>query len=257
MTKAAGIRNVAIFGATSAMAEHTARRLAARGDRLALVARNPGRLAAVAADLGGLGAGVVITRIVDLAGLMDPGALLDDLAAALGGLDAVLLFQGVLGDRGQADSETASANGLLDVNLVGPALLSLAAIPRLEAGAGPRGGVLLAIGSVAGDRGRASNFIYGAAKGGLAVLYQGLHHRLAREGSRVRAVIVKAGFVDTPMTANFDKSGPLWARPGALADIIVAAMDRGGPILYAPFFWRWIMLAIRLLPQGIMDRLDL
>lgn len=249
-------RRVCILGATSAIGEHTARLLAARGDRLALAARNPRRLEAIAADLESRGAVVVARRAIDLADIQDPGALLDELTAPLGGLDAVLIFHGDLGDQALAEADPALARRSLEVNLVSAATLSLAAASRLEAGrsAAP---VLIAIGSVAGDRGRASNFVYGAAKAGLAVLYQGLRHRFALRGARTRAVVIKAGFVDTPMTAALRKGGPLWARPEAIARIVVAAMDRGGPIVYAPWFWRWIMLAVRLLPQAVMDRLDL
>ncbi len=256
MTEPKPSERVCILGAGSAMAEHTARLLAARGARLALVARNSTRLRSIAADLSARGAGAVVERCVDFADLNDPDALLDSVSLALGGLDAVLIFYGDLGDQTVAESDTAEAARLLNVNFLSAATLSLAAAARLEASDFPRP-VLLCIGSVAGDRGRASNFIYGAAKGGLAVLYQGLQHRFALKRLAVRAVVIKAGFVDTPMTAAFAKGGPLWARPEAVARTIVAAMEKGGPVIYAPWFWRWIMLIIRLLPQSLMNRLNL
>lgn len=249
-------RKVLILGAASAMAEQTARLLAARGDHLALVARDAGRLAAIAGDLASRGAGAVVQRQADLADLNDPDALLDDVAQALGGLDAVLIFYGYLGDQARAETDLAEARRILKVNFSSAAEISLAAAQRLETSAHAKP-VLIAVGSVAGDRGRASNFVYGAAKGGLAVLYQGLQHRFARRGSRARAVVIKAGFVDTPMTAAFPKGGPLWAKPETIAKIVDKAMEGGGPIVYAPWFWRFVMLIIRLLPQPLMNKVNL
>jgi NAD(P)-dependent dehydrogenase (short-subunit alcohol dehydrogenase family) len=114
---------------------------------------------------------------------------------------------------------------------------------------------LLVIGSVAGDRGRRSNFIYGATKGGLARLVEGMAHQLAPLGAR--AVLIKPGFVDTPMTASFSNKGLLWAQPEQVARVIAAAARRGGPIVYAPAYWRLIMLIIRHLPTFIFDRLNI
>ena len=118
-----------------------------------------------------------------------------------------------------------------------------------------RSGTLIVIGSVAGDRGRRSNFIYGACKGGLAHLVEGIAHKLAAFGTR--AVIIKPGFVDTPMTASFDKKGLLWAKPDAVASIIAGAAEKGGPVIYAPAFWGLIMLIIRHLPTFIFDKLNI
>ncbi len=95
------------------------------------------------------------------------------------------------------------------------------------------------IGSVAGDRGRRSNYIYGATKGGLAHLVEGIAHKLAPLGAR--AVIIKPGFVDTPMTDAIANKGALWATPEAVAVVIVRAGEKGGPAIYAPGFWRGIM----------------
>jgi short-subunit dehydrogenase len=237
------------------MAEHTARKLAARGDSLALVGRDPARLEAIAGDLRSRGAPTVVCVTRDLTVVDDPDALFDEVAQSLRDLDAVLMFQGALGDAPELEASAAAARAVLRINFNSPAELALAAVRRLDASAHPRP-ALVAIGSVAGDRGRASNYVYGSAKAGLGVLMQGLHHRLTRRGSRIRAVVVKPGFVDTPMTAAF-KKGALWAKPDAIAATIVAAMDRGGAIVYAPWFWRWIMLIIRLVPQPLINRTNL
>lgn len=111
------------------------------------------------------------------------------------------------------------------------------------------------IGSVAGDRGRASNYVYGASKAGLRALVEGIAHRLARSGAR--AVLIKPGFVDTPMTQGIPNKGLLWARPEAVAKVIVAAADRGPPVVYAPWFWQGIMLVVRNTPAFIFHRTNL
>ncbi len=112
------------------------------------------------------------------------------------------------------------------------------------------------LGSVAGDRGRRANFIYGAAKAGLATLVEGIAHRFANTGPR--AVIVKPGPVITPMTVGYaSRKGLMWSTPEKIAAIVRRAPDQGGPVVYAPWFWRWIMLVIRFLPARIFNRLDI
>jgi decaprenylphospho-beta-D-erythro-pentofuranosid-2-ulose 2-reductase len=105
---------------------------------------------------------------------------------------------------------------------------------------------------VAGDRGRATNYAYGAAKGALEIFMSGLRQRLHPSG--VQVLLVKPGFVDTPMTADFPK-GPLWASPERVAQDIVRAMAKGRSVIYTPWFWRWIMLIIRHLPERLFVRL--
>jgi hypothetical protein len=114
---------------------------------------------------------------------------------------------------------------------------------------------LVVIGSVAGDRGRASNFVYGSAKGGLDRFLEGLQHACA--GSKLRIVRVKPGFVDTPMTAGIAKSGPLWATPERVAADIQRAVDRGQAVVYTPWFWCPIMMIIRHLPRFVFHRLKI
>jgi len=117
-----------------------------------------------------------------------------------------------------------------------------------------RHGTLAVIGSVAGDRGRQSNYVYGTAKGALAIFLQGLRNRLHPAG--VRVLTVKPGFVDTPMTASF-KKGPLWAAPEAVAAAIVAAVERGRDVIYTPWFWWGIMTLIKLVPERVFKKLKL
>lgn len=244
---------VIILGATSAIAEATARIYAAEGAALLLVGRNAERLAAVAADLRLRGAARVETATRDLADAGDAAAAFAGFVQALDGVDHVLLAYGVLGDQQAGERDPATAEAALRVNFTSAAAWVLAAAAVLER---QGRGSLVVLGSVAGDCGRRANFVYGAAKAGLATLVAGVAHRFAGRGPR--AVVVKPGPVVTPMTAGFaDRNGLLWATPQTVAAIVRRAAERGGPVVYAPWFWRWIMLAIRLLPARVFNRLDL
>jgi decaprenylphospho-beta-D-erythro-pentofuranosid-2-ulose 2-reductase len=253
MADARARRNVCILGATSAMAEHTARRLAARGDALALVARDPARLEAMAADLRSRGAVVSTFAVPDLSQLERPDDLLGQAETALGGLDTVLIFHGYLGDPARAETDLGELRRIWAVNATSAVELLVAGAARLKASNHPRP-VLLVVGSVAGDRGRMSNYVYGAAKAAVAATIQGLAQQFAQEGSRAKAIVVKPGLTDTPMTADLPKGGPLWSSADKVAAVIVQALERGGPVVYAPGFWRWIMLIIRLMPQAVINK---
>jgi decaprenylphospho-beta-D-erythro-pentofuranosid-2-ulose 2-reductase len=242
--------NVAILGATSAIAEEVARRYAERGAALLLVGRNRARLEAVRDDLRVRGAARAEVVVADLDAVERHASLVEAAEALLGPADVVLLAQGTLGDRAAYAVDGAAAARVLHTNLLAPASLLTLFAARMEA---RRHGTLAAIGSVAGDRGRASNYAYGAAKGGLALFLQGLRNRLAR--SHVHVLTVKPGFVDTPMTARLPKNA-LYAQPGAVAARIVAAIDARRDVLYVPGFWRWIMLAVRAIPERIFKRLS-
>lgn len=246
-------RGVLILGAGSAIAEAVARDLASQGASLGLIARNPERLAQIADDLGVRGASKVAVRGLDLLETEPTDELLRQISEEMGGFDTALIAHGVLGDQASAGQSSATAASLIDVNFTSAALWALALTRFLE---GVPGAVVAAIGSVAGDRGRASNFVYGSAKAGLAVLMQGLAHRAARRGGP-KAVVFKLGFVDTPMTAGMAKGGPLWATPDVIAKVIVKGLDGRSPIVYGPWFWRYVMLIIRLLPAPLMAKVDL
>ena len=244
---------VIILGATSAIAEATARLYAGEGAELLLVARQPERLAAIAADLKLRDAARVETAVRDLAEDGDVAEAFAGFIAALGGVDHVLLAYGVLGDQKAAERDPDEARASLRVNFASAAAWVLVAAEVLER---QGHGSLVVLGSVAGDRGRRANFVYGAAKAGLATLAEGVAHRFASSGPR--AVIVKPGPVTTPMTEGFaSRKGLLWATPEAVAQIVRRAADRGGPVVYAPWFWRWIMLVIRLLPTRVFNRLEI
>jgi len=247
----AASRRIAILGAASAIGEAAARLWAAGGARFALVGRDADRLQAIAADLRARGAAVAEPVVADCAAL-NADAELERIAELLGGLDIVLLAYGVLGDHTRLECDPEAAHSLMQTNFVSAAGWCLAAANRFER---QRSGSLVVIGSVAGDRGRASNYVYGASKAGLGVLVEGLAHRLAKSGAR--AVLIKPGFVDTPMTAAVAEKGPLWSRPETVAKVIVASADRGCPVVYAPWFWRGIMFVVRNIPSAIFHKTNL
>jgi decaprenylphospho-beta-D-erythro-pentofuranosid-2-ulose 2-reductase len=243
-------KRIVILGAGSAIAEATARIWAAEGARLVLVGRDITRLGQIAADLKTRGAIEAVPWPLDCAA-QDSAAHLEDIVQTLGGLDVLLLAYGVLGEQGELERDPKAVAAIIQTNFTSAVGWCLATASVLET---QRAGSLLVIGSVAGDRGRQSNFVYGATKGGLGRLVEGLAHKLAPLGAR--AVLIKPGFVDTPMTANVpNRRGPLWARPQDIAPLIAVAARRGGPVLYVPRVWWAIMLVVRNLPTCLFNRL--
>lgn len=245
------MRRILIMGATSAIAEAVAREFAQRGDALFLVARNEASLQAIAADLRLRGAQQVEIRMLDARDIAALPALLDEATQALGGLDHALIAQGTLPDQQACQQSLTLTLAEFELNALSVIALATELANRFEA---QRHGVIAVISSVAGDRGRASNYIYGAAKAAVSTFLSGLRQRLHAHG--VLVLTIKPGFVDTPMTAAFPK-GPLWATPGVVARDIVAAMMRDVPVLYTPWFWRAIMTVIRLIPERLFRRLKL
>ncbi|WP_237481910.1 SDR family oxidoreductase [Lichenibacterium dinghuense] len=250
---AAAGKTVLVLGATSAIANAFARQRAAAGGRLVLVGRQQGRLDGIAADLTARGAAAVATLATDLADMDEAEPRFADMVARLGPPDEVLLAYGVLGEQAAAQDSADETRRLIDVNFTSAALWLQLAAKHLVADGRPR--TLVVIGSVAGDRGRQSNYVYGAAKAGLDAFAEGLAHRLHR--TNVRVVTVKPGFVDTPMTAHLDRSGPLWAKPEAIAGAIDRAVSKGQRIVYAPWFWRPVMTAVRFAPRPLFYKTKL
>jgi decaprenylphospho-beta-D-erythro-pentofuranosid-2-ulose 2-reductase len=245
------MKKVLVLGATSAMAQATVRLLAARGASLYLVGRNAERLEAVAQDARTRGAAKVATEALDLDDLAQHEALVERAAIALGGLDGALLAHGILGNQEASQRTYAEAEKVFRTNFLSAASLLTPLANRFEA---QKAGTLVVISSVAGDRGRQSNYIYGASKGALSVFLQGLRNRLARSG--VAVVTVKPGFVDTPMTADMKKNA-LFASPEKVARGILRAADKRRNEVYLPGFWRLFMFIIRSIPEGIFKRLKL
>jgi short-subunit dehydrogenase len=240
-----------VIGATSALASEVALRYAAEGARLYLTGRNAARLDAVAADLRVRGAGEVTTDVLDITDRGRTAEVLFKAWEAYDGFDVALVAHGVLPDQAECQTNTAAALAAIEVNFVAAVALLGDLANRFEA---QRRGCIAVITSVAGDRGRQSNYVYGAAKGGLDRFLEGLRNRLHRAG--VSVVTLKPGFVDTPMTAGL-KQGPLFVSARRAGAAIHRAIERRANVAYIPWFWRPIMLAIRLLPEPVFKRLRL
>ncbi len=243
--------NVLIVGATSAIAHAVARHFAAAGDNLFLVARNPEKLAAVADDLRVHGARQVHTYVLDVNDLDRHEAMFNAAVEALGPIDVALIAHGVLPDQKACERDVHRMLAVFQTN----ALSTMALLTRLANDFESRGrGTIVVISSVAGDRGRQSNYVYGASKAAVSVFTQGLRNRLARRG--VQVLTVKPGMVDTPMTAHMRK-GPLFASPERVGRDIYQAILKGKDVIYTPWYWRLIMGIIVHIPEGIFKHLRL
>ncbi|WP_016855060.1 SDR family oxidoreductase [Halomonas smyrnensis] len=248
------LKRVILFGATSAIAEQTARQLVAQGASLYCVGRNRDKLMALIDDLKVRASGQqrIDGGVADLTDSAQHAHLIDAAEHLLGGIDGVLIAHGTLPDQQACQADTALTRQEIETNALSVINLLTLLANRFEQ---QRRGVIAVISSVAGDRGRQSNYVYGAAKGMVTLFLQGLRNRLAK--ANVDVVTIKPGFVDTPMTAEFDKGGPLWAKPEQIAKGIIKAMQKGKGEVYLPWFWWGIMLIIKHIPETIFKRMSL
>ena len=246
--------NSIIFGATSAIAAEVAKQLAVDGDNIVLVGRNVDKLTRLHKDLlvRADKQQKVIMLSADLTDYELHQSLFDQALQSLGSLDRVLVAHGTLPDQKRCEESVEQALDAFNTNALSAMSLITIAANYLESRSS---GSLIAISSVAGDRGRQSNYVYGAAKGMLTLFMQGVRNRLASKG--VQVLTVKPGFVDTPMTQNFDKRGLLWAQSEDVARGIVSAIYSGKDVVYLKWFWRWIMWVIKLIPEKIFKKLKL
>lgn len=242
---------IVIIGATSAIAEHCARLWVQRGAvDLILVARDHDRAERVAADLRVRGPQSAIEVVTS--GFTDPAAIERTVDSVWGpGVDLVLVAHGMLPDQQACEHDLAASHAALEINALSPVLFTEAFARRMAL---RKTGTLAVIGSVAGDRGRKSNYVYGAAKGLVDRYLQGLRHRFA--GTGVNIALIKPGPTDTPMTAHLKGSTRL-APVDAVAQTIVDALARGQEVIYAPGKWRIIMLVIRHLPGFVFNKLNI
>ena len=248
-------KRILVLGATSGIAEATIRIWASRGDSLFLVGRNADRLNAVAADARTRGAQLVETMVTDLDQTSGHPEMLAHAINSLGGLDVAYVAVGVLGDQSRAERNFADTGQILHTNLVAPAsLLTWLANYCAQRHAG----TLAVLTSVAGERGRKSNYIYGSSKAGLSVFVDGLRNRVDREG--VRVMTIKPGPVKTAMTEGM-RGESKFADVSKVAATIVNAIDKGpgkGPdVLYVPGIWRIIMAVVRIIPESRFKKLNL
>lgn len=239
---------VLVVGATSSIARALAGRLAARGARLHLAGRNGDELSRIASDLGIRYEAAVTWGTFD-ASSEDLAEVVDVAATSMGGIDMAVVALGDLGDQQLAERDGSHAMHIARMNLIAPMLLCTELANRFaEAGRGH----IVALVSVAGDRGRRSNYVYGSAKGAFDLYLQGLRSRLHPHGVQVTSV--KLGFVDTKMT--YGRAGMfLLASPESAAAGILRASDRHADVVYVPWFWWPVMLAVRSVPERLFKRL--
>lgn len=246
-------KRIAIVGATSAIAEHCARLWAQdKPIDLTLVGRDTARLERVAADLR-VRSPASEVRVLQ-AEFLDPSAigLTVDAIVAQGAVDIALIAHGALPQQSQCQEDLPACREALEVNGISPVLYAEAFAKHMAQG---NHGTLAVIGSVAGDRGRKSNYVYGSAKGLVTRYAQGLQHRFA--GTGVKVVLIKAGPTDTPMTAHLKRQGAKLAPVEDVAQGVVRAIERGDSVAYVPGRWRLIMWVIRHLPAFVFNRMDI
>jgi short-subunit dehydrogenase len=241
--------NVVVIGATSAIAHETARIYAAQGAQLVLAGRNQGRIEDVRNDLVARGAALVEILIYDFADSDKHSEIAARAATALGTIDLVLIAHGTLPEQSDVQDDFALVREVIDLNAMSVISLSIAFAEHLKQQAS---GTLAVISSVAGDRGRQSNYVYGTAKAAVSTFLSGLRGRLRPHG--VQVLTIKPGMVDTPMTAHMSK-GALWATPEKIAADIERGVRKKSDVIYTPFFWKWIMLIIASIPERLFKRL--
>ena len=242
---------VLIVGATSAIAGETARAFATYGGRLVLVGRDSGRLSVLADDLRVRGATQVESLPLDLTDIAGHAETVAGAFAPFDGLDVALVAHGTLPDQAKCEASVPGTLAAMEVNFTATVAMLTLLANRFEA---QRHGCIAVITSVAGDRGRPSNYVYGAAKGGVDRFLQGLRGRLHRSG--VAVLTVKPGLVDTPMTAGMRKH-PLFTDPERVGRAIHRAVLARRSVVYVPWFWRPIMLVITHVPESLFRRLKL
>jgi short-subunit dehydrogenase len=245
------MQRILIIGANSGMAEAAARIWAKRGDRLYLLGRHSERLQALEADLRIRGADMAGHALFDAKRLDHHAEVLEKAVHALGGLDVALIAHGTLSDQKRAQVDMAYALDELTTNALSVVTIGSILANALEA---QGKGTLAVISSVAGERGRQSNYVYGSAKALVTAFTQGLRNRLAPKG--VHVCTLKPGFVATAMTAQLPQ-GPLFASADKAGRCIVAAIDKKKDVAYVPGFWALILLVIRNIPEFIFKKMKL
>jgi len=246
------MKRILIIGATSAIAQHCARLWANGETRFLLIGRSTTRLESIGLDLAARGAPTDFWSILDVLDQEQHDSTISSAFEALGGCDIVLIAHGVLPDERQCAENPAEAIGQFNINATATISLTAHAATHLR----KQGqGTLAVISSVAGDRGRPSNFHYGAAKAAVSTYCDGL--RASLHGTGINVVTIKPGMVATPMTAGMPLPKALVASPEKVARDIVRGIARGAATIYTPWWWRWIMLIIRLIPEAIFVRMKL
>ncbi len=243
--------HIVIFGATSAIAQEVAKCYAKQNAHFYLIARSKNKLEAVANDLQIRGAKRVMTHDVDLSDFEKHKKMIAKSVEDLGRIDCVILAHGILAGDAKEGGAYEAAEDVFRINFLSYVSLLMPIAEYLE---GQGSGTIAVISSVAGDRGRQSNFVYGSSKAALDCYAAGLRNKLFPAG--VHVITVKPGFVSTPMTAGL-KQGPLFAQSDTVGRAIYQAIQKKKDVVYVPFFWRFIMMVIKAIPECLFKRLKL
>lgn len=244
------VQSVLVLGGASDIARATLRELVGRRARtVVLAARDPESLTPVADELRAAGATTVVTIAFDARDTAAHEAFVDEVFARAGDIDVAILAFGVLGDQARAELDATAAVDIAEVNYVGAVSVTVPLARKMRA---QGHGTIVALSSVAGERARRSNFVYGSSKAGFDVFFQGLSDSLL--GSGVRVMVVRPGFVHTKMTRGLDPA-PLSTTPEAVATAIVRGLERGHGTIWIPPALRYVMSALRHLPRPVFRRL--
>lgn len=244
--------NILIIGATSGIAEAVARRYAEQGAKLFLIARNSVKLQTVVVDLQARGALAVNNFVLDANRTSDIPKALDEAWKILGQIDIALVAHGSLPDQKRSEADVTYAIDEFRTNAESVIAYLIELAQRFES---QGKGIIAVIGSVAGDRGRPSNYLYGAAKAAINAYASGLRARLCKKG--VHILTIKPGLVATTMTRHLDLPAKLMAMPESVAQEICKAIECRRNVLYTPRFWVFIMFVVRILPTSIFKRINL
>jgi decaprenylphospho-beta-D-erythro-pentofuranosid-2-ulose 2-reductase len=245
------VQSVLVLGGGSDIALATCRRLAPRARTIVLAARKPETLDAAVAELRRAGAQQVETVAFDATDYGSHDEFVRTTFDEYGDFDVVLVAFGVLGEQAQAERDGRTAREIVESNYLGAVSVGVPVARRLD----EQGhGTIVVLSSVAGERARRSNFVYGSSKSGLDAFFQGLGDAVA--GSGVRVLIVRPGFVHSKMTAGM-KAAPLATTPDKVAGAIVDGLQRGHEVVWVPAALRWVMVVLRHLPRPVFRRLPL
>jgi len=246
-------KRIVIIGGTSAIAEHCARLWAQESPvDLVLVGRDMGKTEIVASDLRVRSPHSIIESIqADFLDSIQIKSIVDKIMK-VGAVDIVLIAHGFLPDQLQCQENLDLCHKALAINGISPVLFAEAFAGHMQR---VNSGTLAIIGSVAGDKGRKSNYVYGSAKGLISRYTQGLEHRLSN--TNVKVVLIKPGPTETPMTANFMHQRVSLASVVEVAQQIVLGVKLGKPVVYAPAKWRFIMMIVRHLPRLIFNKMNI
>lgn len=245
------MENILIIGATSAIGKATARIYAQNSSNLYLLARDTCMLEITAKDLEIRGASQVNYDFIEITDFATHISIIDQVFKKLKHIDVVLIAHGTLPNQAICENNAAEAIRELNVNAIGTISVLTHLANKLEE---QGSGTIAVITSVAGERGRKTNYVYGSAKGMISVFLQGLRNRLFLKG--VIVLDIKPGLVDTPMTSDMKKT-ILWTQPETIAKSIVKGINKNKNTIYCPFYWRFIMLIIKLIPENIFKKLNI